>query len=372
MGWRLPVGQVFMLMTTSLAVYAIGESSLPRGQRMAMLLALLAVFLYLRPPHPPSGRLLLQPRQFIDAFFILRCMDFALSRRPDRRQREFFGILGRFLLWMFFLPTIFVGPMTSYSDFYRVYQPRLANWRHLIVPILTKIVWGGVKCAGLSPALVLLHDHLWAAALLGTTSSSLPWVGYVDVRLLVWCTFCLNLVCFYLAFSGFTDITIGLSRLAGFNLPENFDRPLLSTSPVRYWKTSNIALYRWLMTQVFFRYWDHRQITAKVVTTFLVSGLWHLSITSLTSWQAMLQIGLAFSVFGVTIAVLLQRPHTGARTWLAPLQHRRWMQRLTWAVQVALTFSFIALVHKLFWNGLTGKPLAATLEAYRMLFCGAL
>ena len=45
----------------------------------------------------------------------------------------------------------------------------------------------------------------------------------------------------YYDFSGYSDMAIGLGRLFGFRLPENFNYPYISGSVTEFWR-------RWHMT----------------------------------------------------------------------------------------------------------------------------
>jgi D-alanyl-lipoteichoic acid acyltransferase DltB (MBOAT superfamily) len=278
--------------------------------------------------------------------------------------------LGRFILWMFFLPTVFLGPMTSYGDFYRSYQPRLLNRRQLILPALAKSMWGVGKLIVANRGLRMLHEALLAAAMVNGMRNGWTAPLQIDPRLLVAASLALHLIAFYLAFSGVIDVVLGLSRWLGFNLPENFDKPLLSPNPVSYWKTSNISVYRWLMVHVFFRYWDHHRIAAKVITTFLVSGLWHLLLLQVLTWDAVVQVGMAFVVFGVSVALLVHLSHAWPRQRSAAAEPDSWWQRLCYGGKVALNFAFLAVIHSLFLNGLEEKPLGQTLAVYGVLFFG--
>ena len=47
--------------------------------------------------------------------------------------------------------------------------------------------------------------------------------------------------------------------------------------------------------------------------TFLISGLWHLLLLRVLSWDAVAQIGLAFAIFGASVAVLVQLSHIWPR-----------------------------------------------------------
>lgn len=85
----------------------------------------------------------------------------------------------------------------------------------------------------------------------------------------------------YLNFSGFTDIAIGLARVIGVNLPENFNLPLRSKNITDYWRKTHITLISWFNQFIFYplqyKFKNHPQF-ALIVGTFLVfviSGLWH-------------------------------------------------------------------------------------------------
>ena len=59
------------------------------------------------------------------------------------------------------------------------------------------------------------------------------------------------LVFLYFNFSGYTDMMIGLGRLLGFHLPENFDRPFAATSFLDFWKRWHISLSLWFRDYCF-------------------------------------------------------------------------------------------------------------------------
>lgn len=367
----LPRVNFLLLLTSALVVYGVGEVQLPRARKLALVVAFVGIFVYVNHLFPrPAIRYVLWGQRAIEAFFILRCVDYALSRHVGTNGLSFADRFGRFLLWIFFLPTVFAGPVVTYRDFYRSYHPEIANWDQIVLADAVKIAWGLVKFAAVTPVLRQLSATLAAIPAPGVAGGAPTLVAQMDTRVLVATCLALDLIAFYLMFSGFTDVAIGLSRLLGFNLYENFDNPLLSTSPLRYWKTSNISTYRWLMTYVFFPYWGHTQVTAKVLTTFLVSALWHCTIVPFGRWEGMLQIGAAFAIFGCVVAAAIRLCRGGGGSQPAPAVRGRWLGGLAWSGKVVVTFCFIALIHKLFWNGLTGRPIEDAVRTYKDLFLG--
>src|SRR5262249_34964940 len=62
-------------------------------------------------------------------------------------------------------------------------------------------------------------------------------------------------VCFaaylYSSFSGYTDVVLGFARLIEFDLPANFDRPLLSANFLDLWSRWHISLSDWFKLYLF-------------------------------------------------------------------------------------------------------------------------
>lgn len=110
----------------------------------------------------------------------------------------------------------------------------------------------------------------------------------------------------YLDFSGYTDIAIGLGRLAGFRLPENFANPYMKTNLTAFWNSWHITLAQW------FRAYYFNPLTRALrspstnrapvptwgiiligqVTTMLMIGLWHGITINFAIWGLWHGIGL--------------------------------------------------------------------------------
>jgi alginate O-acetyltransferase complex protein AlgI len=83
----------------------------------------------------------------------------------------------------------------------------------------------------------------------------------------------------YFDFAGYSRLVIGVARLFGFQLPENFDRPYLSTSVTSFWQRWHMSLSFWIRDYVFLPlamsrrevWWRH----ASLVISMAVFGIWH-------------------------------------------------------------------------------------------------
>ncbi len=92
----------------------------------------------------------------------------------------------------------------------------------------------------------------------------------------------------YLDFSAYTDIAIGLSKILGIELPENFHLPLRSKSITEYWQKNHITLMTWLRKYIFYplsyqlRSQGKWAVMIALLVTFIISAYWHgLKITFL-------------------------------------------------------------------------------------------
>ena len=101
----------------------------------------------------------------------------------------------------------------------------------------------------------------------------------------------------YFDFAGYTDIAIGLGRLAGIRLPENFDQPYLKPNLTAFWNSWHMTLAQWFRAYFFnpltrslrSRYraapaWS--VILIGQLSTMILIGLWHGITWSFFAWGA--------------------------------------------------------------------------------------
>lgn len=80
-------------------------------------------------------------------------------------------------------------------------------------------------------------------------------------------------------FAGYSFMAMGVGRVMGFNLINNFQRPYLATSVTDFWRRWHISLSTWLKDYVYIPMGGSRCSKARnywnIFVTFLVSGIWH-------------------------------------------------------------------------------------------------
>jgi alginate O-acetyltransferase complex protein AlgI len=80
-------------------------------------------------------------------------------------------------------------------------------------------------------------------------------------------------------FSGYSDMAIGLGRMLGFRLPENFARPYSSVTITEFWRRWHMSLSRWFRDYVYIPLGGNRhgpfRTYRNLVIVFVLVGFWH-------------------------------------------------------------------------------------------------
>lgn len=85
----------------------------------------------------------------------------------------------------------------------------------------------------------------------------------------------------YADFSGYTDMALGFSRMLGYELMPNFNRPLLAKSVTEFWRRWHISLSSWFADYFYNpiaiakRDWGIWAVIYACFVTFTVLGFWH-------------------------------------------------------------------------------------------------
>ena len=147
----------------------------------------------------------------------------------------------------------------------------------------------------------------------------------------------------YFDFSGYTDIALGIARLAGINLPENFAGPYLKSNLTQFWNSWHMTLTQWIRNYFFnpFNCWMRGFKNAPVwtmilvgqVSTMLLIGLWHGISPNFVLWGLWHGVGL----------FIQNRWSDYIRRCYPNLQQNKRLQSLLQVGGVLVTFHFVAL-----------------------------
>jgi alginate O-acetyltransferase complex protein AlgI len=195
------------------------------------------------------------------SYYSFRCLHYLLERYKGTIHSATFE---EFVSYLFFLPTIVVGPIHRFGQFQQDYH-RIRWNAELISEGMERILYGYVKIAFLGNFLVgtKLGNYIQ-----GFDSQDTVLIAYLEM---VRGGFSL-----YFQFSGFADIAIGFSRLLGFRVMENFNWPYLQKNISDYWRCWHISLTSWCRDYVYTSVVSlSRSPALGAIATLLVIGLWH-------------------------------------------------------------------------------------------------
>lgn len=183
-----------------------------------------------------------------------------------------------YVLFVSFFPQITSGPISKASEF----LPQIKN----PVPFsyaqgkegLKLLLWGMFIKVVIADRLGIFVDSVYANFLAhnGTTLFTASLLYSIQI---------------YCDFSGYSLLAIGLGKLLGFNLINNFRRPYFAVSVTDFWKRWHISLTRWLKDNIYIPLGGNRCSRARcyfnILMTFLVSGIWHGAAWTFILWGLM-------------------------------------------------------------------------------------
>jgi len=205
------------------------------------------------------------------SFYTFQALSYTIDIYKDRApvQRN----LITFAAYIMLFPQLVAGPIVRYPSIADELGHRTHAWE-LFAEGVHRFVLGLGKKVLIGNSIGLL----WESA---TTSASpsvlLRWLGIVAYALQI-----------YYDFSGYSDMAVGLGRMFGFHLPENFDFPYVSQSITEFWRRWHITLGRWFRDYVYIPLGGNRVSPAKWVRNILVvwflTGLWHGASWNFCAW----------------------------------------------------------------------------------------
>jgi alginate O-acetyltransferase complex protein AlgI len=239
------------------------------------------------------------------------------------------------------------GPIQLFPDFARAQVTPLSLSRAQAAEALGRVVRGFVKVAVFSAIASYLFGLVSSKLLGGTTSPIAAWL------------FCASAVLYtlhlYANFAGYMDIVIGIGRLMGQDLPENFDQPFRARNFLEFWSRWHMTLSNWFrvylfnpLVKVLAKRFDSSRAAPWLAViaffvTFLIMGVWHGSTAVFLVYGLLLGAGASLNK--------LWQTELGSR--LGKRAYKAFCERriVTYASR-GLTFAFFALALTCLWTSL--------------------
>ena len=213
------------------------------------------------------------------SFFTFQAMSYVIDvcRGDGKAQRNILNVM----LYIAFFPQLIAGPIVRYSDFADQINCRTESFDG----------WSGGCCRfalGLGKKVILSNNLAYVAdaafSSIGNMSVLLAWLGAIAYTLQI-----------YFDFSGYSDMAIGLGRMFGFRIRENFNYPYISRSVSEFWRRWHITLSLWLRDYLYIPLGGSRRGNRylNLIITMALGGLWHGSNIRFLVWGVMHGVGLA-------------------------------------------------------------------------------
>jgi D-alanyl-lipoteichoic acid acyltransferase DltB (MBOAT superfamily) len=177
--------------------------------------------------------------------------------------------------------TLISGPIQRFQDFQAQTEAAPKPLTDEVVrSALGRIIKGFVNVAALSAIANYLFTNRQEALFAGDSVGLKAAIEYMITA--VCYTFYL-----YSNFAGYMDIVIGIGKLTGQDLPENFNKPFKSRNFLEFWSRWHITLSNWfrlylfnpllrlMMTHITDRRLEPYLGVVAFFVTFLVMGVWH-------------------------------------------------------------------------------------------------
>lgn len=249
------------------------------------------------------------------SFYTFQAISYLCDVRSGKcRAEKSFANFGTYLS-MF--PQLIAGPIVQY--------PIVSNQIHKRNYHLHNFIQGlQIFILGLGSKVLLANQVgvLWRQlSVIGYDSISTPlaWLGLLAYTFQI-----------YFDFWGYSLMAIGLGKMLGFELTQNFDYPYLSTSMTEFWRRWHITLGSWFREYVYIPLGGNRGSKAKtyrnLFIVWLLTGIWHGA-----SWN--------FVLWGLLLFVLIAVEKAG---WKHVLDRYRLLGHLYMMVVIPLSWAVFA------------------------------
>lgn len=191
----------------------------------------------------------------------------------------------QFFVYVTFFPQLVAGPIERASHLLPQLNDLAAKSlnRATILIAVNRILFGLFKklviADSLAPQVDLLFTEYERYGAMGVA------LGALGFALQIYCDF-----------SAYSDIAVGVARLFGVRLSENFRAPYLATSPADLWSRWHMTLFAWLRDYLYAplvrsRFFKGRRELV-VLLVMVLSGLWHGANFTFLTWGIYSGMGL--------------------------------------------------------------------------------
>lgn len=172
----------------------------------------------------------------------------------------------KYALFVSFFPTIVSGPIERSNNLLKqiqngtefVYEKAKKGLLYMLYGCFLKVLIADRIAGAVSPIYSNYVEYEGATLLVATV--------FYGIQL-------------YADFAGYSYIAVGMAKVLGFEIIENFKQPYFAKSIKEFWSRWHISLSQWLKDYIYIPLGGSRQgkirTYCNLMATFLISGIWH-------------------------------------------------------------------------------------------------
>jgi len=198
------------------------------------------------------------------SFYTFHAISYVVDvyRGVTKPQKNFVYVL----LYISFFPQLIAGPIIIYSDIALQIEKRTETVEKTVAG-LERFTIGLAKKLLLANTMGSVADQVFGL-LPSEVNIPVAWLGAAAYSLQI-----------YFDFSGYSDMAIGMAKLFGFDLKENFNYPYMAGSITSFWRKWHISLSTWFREYLYIPLGGNRKGTLRtgfnLIVVFFLTGLWH-------------------------------------------------------------------------------------------------
>ena len=249
------------------------------------------------------------------SFFTFKLISYTIEVRRGNIQPERNFI--NFGTYVAFFPTIMSGPIDRPKPFLdQLRHNHLANSTDLSEGA-KRVLWGFFLKMCIANRICIYTDSVFNHCFFHNGTTLI--VASV-----------LYLIQMYTDFSGYSHMAVGVSRMMGIRVMENFQQPFFAQNVADFWRRWHISLSSWLRDYIYIPLGGNRRGRARTyinnLATMLIGGLWHGAAWKFVFWGGMHGVGLMV--------------HKACKPWLDRSPDAWYVRALSWLV----TMTFVSLL----------------------------
>lgn len=181
----------------------------------------------------------------------------------------------KYALFVSFFPTIVSGPIERSNNLLKqiqngtefVYEKAKKGLLYVVYGCFLKVLIADRIAGAVSPIYSNYVEYEGATLLVATV--------FYGIQL-------------YADFAGYSYMAVGMAKVLGFEIIENFRQPYFAGSIKEFWSRWHISLSQWLKDYIYIPLGGSRQGKIRtyfnLMATFLVSGIWHGNGVKYIAW----------------------------------------------------------------------------------------